>query len=66
MTMLSVLPPVVARQRLGKDVTAAKNTHTAIEDLFDASFSMRCVSYEKKYAFNSSQKLLLMLLYSEY
>jgi hypothetical protein len=29
-------PPVVARQQLGKNVTAATNTGAAIEKLFDA------------------------------
>jgi hypothetical protein len=38
--------PIVARQRLGKDVTAATNTHATIE-LLDASFFMPSVSYEK-------------------
>jgi hypothetical protein len=40
---LYVYPPIVARQRLGKNVTTAKNTHAAIEKLLDASFSMRSV-----------------------
>jgi hypothetical protein len=35
---------IVARQRVGKNVTAAKNIHETIEELFDASFSMRFVS----------------------
>jgi hypothetical protein len=39
---------VVARQRLGKNVTAATNTHATIEELLDASFSMRSVSYGRK------------------
>jgi hypothetical protein len=38
----------LARQRLGENVTAATNTHETIEELFDASFSMRSVSYLKK------------------
>jgi hypothetical protein len=40
--------PIVARQRLGKNVIAATNTHETIEELFDAPFSMRSVSYEGK------------------
>jgi hypothetical protein len=38
---LYVYPPhIVARQRLGKNVTAGTNTHATIEELLDASFSM--------------------------
>jgi hypothetical protein len=37
----------VARQRLGKNVTVATNTHATIE-LLDASFSVRSVSYQRK------------------
>jgi hypothetical protein len=34
-------PPIVAMQRLGRNVTAAvTNTHTTIEELLDASFSL--------------------------
>jgi hypothetical protein len=43
---LYVYPPIVARQRLGKNVTAATNTHATIE-LLDA-FYMRSVSYQGK------------------
>jgi hypothetical protein len=39
---------VVARQRLGKNVTAATNTHATIEELLNASFSMRSMSYQRK------------------
>jgi hypothetical protein len=45
---------IVARQRLGKNVTAITNTHATIEELLDASFSMWPVSYEGKYAISSS------------
>jgi hypothetical protein len=38
---------MVARQRLGKHVAAAANTHETIE-LFGASFSMRSVLYKIK------------------
>jgi hypothetical protein len=41
-------PPIVARQRLGRDVTAVTNTHATIEELLDASFSMWPVSYQGK------------------
>jgi hypothetical protein len=43
---VSVYPPrIVARQRLGKHVPAATNTHATIE-LLHASFSQRPVSYQ--------------------
>jgi hypothetical protein len=41
------VPPIVARQLLGKHVPTATNTHPTIE-LLDASFSMRSVSYQRK------------------
>jgi hypothetical protein len=41
-------PPIVARQRVGKDVTAATNTHPTIQELLDASFYMRSASYHRK------------------
>jgi hypothetical protein len=41
-------PPTVAMQRLGKNVTAATNAKTTIEELLDVSFSMRSVSYQGK------------------
>jgi hypothetical protein len=37
----------VARQRLGRNLTAVTNTH-AIEELLDAQFSMWPVSYQGK------------------
>jgi hypothetical protein len=40
-------PSIVAKQRLGKNVTAAKNTHT-IEEFLIASFAMRSIRYERK------------------
>jgi hypothetical protein len=45
---LYVYPPSIARQRIGKNVTVATNTHATIEELLDASFSMRSVSYQRK------------------
>jgi hypothetical protein len=50
---------MVARQRLGNKVTAATNTY-ATEELLDASFSMRFVSYQGKYTINSFQNLLFV------
>jgi hypothetical protein len=40
------VPPIVARQRLGRNVTAVTNTHATIDELLDASFSMWPVSYQ--------------------
>jgi hypothetical protein len=38
---LYVYPAIGPWQRLGKNVTAATNTHATIEELLDASFSIR-------------------------
>jgi hypothetical protein len=51
------IPPIVARQRLGGNVTAVTNTHAEIE-LLDASFSMWPLSYQGKWAISSSQNFL--------
>jgi hypothetical protein len=40
---LYVYLPIVARQRLGKNVTVTMNTHVTIEAFSDASFPMRSV-----------------------
>jgi hypothetical protein len=53
---------IVARQRLGKNVTVAMNTHATIE-LLDTSSSMRYVTYQGKYANNSSQNFLLLTFF---
>jgi hypothetical protein len=45
---LGKIPSIVARQRLGRNVTAVTNTHAKIEDLLGASFSMLPVSYQGK------------------
>jgi hypothetical protein len=45
---LYVYLPIVARQRLGKNATEAKNTHATIEELLDASLTMRSLSYQRK------------------
>jgi hypothetical protein len=45
---LYVYLPTVARQWLGKNVTVATNMHATTEDLLDASFSVRSVSYQRK------------------
>jgi hypothetical protein len=45
---LYVYPPIVARQRLDKNVTATTNAHGVIEELLEVSFSMRSESYKRK------------------
>jgi hypothetical protein len=42
-----VYTPIVARQRLGRSVTAATNTHATIDEFLDASFFMRSMSYRR-------------------
>jgi hypothetical protein len=42
------IPPMVARQRLGKHVPATTNTHATIEEFLDASSCMRSVSNKRK------------------
>jgi hypothetical protein len=39
---------IIAKQRLDKNITAPTNTHAIIEELLDASFSMRYVTYQGK------------------
>jgi hypothetical protein len=55
------IPHIVARQRLGKNLTVAMNTHATIEELLDASFSMRSVSCEEKVAISPSHNFLLYM-----
>jgi hypothetical protein len=45
---LYMYPLFVARQRLGKNATAATNTHVTIEELLDVSFYMRFMSHQRK------------------
>jgi hypothetical protein len=45
---LYAYPHIVARQRFGKNVTAAKKTHATIKELLDVLFSMRFMSYQRK------------------
>jgi hypothetical protein len=51
-------PPIVASQRLGKNVTTETITHAIIEELLVASFSMLSVSYQRNVD-SSSENLLL-------
>jgi hypothetical protein len=45
---LYVCTLIIARQLLGKSITAATNTHARIEKLLDTSIFMQSVSYQKK------------------
>jgi hypothetical protein len=60
------IPLIVARQRLGRNASAVTNTHATIEELLDASFSMRPVSYQGKSAISSSQNLFACKLWGCY
>jgi hypothetical protein len=52
--------PIVARQRLGENITAATNTRTTIEAFLDMSFYVRSVWYQGKYEISSSQNFLFI------
>jgi hypothetical protein len=54
---LYVYHSIVARQWLGKNITAATNTHATIEELLDALFSMGSMLYQRK-AGSSSQNFV--------
>jgi hypothetical protein len=41
-------PPIAAGQRLSRNVTAETNTCATIEEVLDALFSMRPMSYQVK------------------
>jgi hypothetical protein len=55
--------PYVARQPLGKHVTAATNTQTTIVQLLDALFSIRSMSYQRKVGDYFFPELLVAYLY---
>jgi hypothetical protein len=40
-----VTTPIVSRQRLSKHVLAVSNTHASTAELFEAAFTVRCLSY---------------------
>jgi hypothetical protein len=63
---LCIPPPlIVARHRLGRNVTEVTNKQATIEELLDASFTMWPVSYRGKLAISSSQNFLLKLLFND-
>jgi hypothetical protein len=45
---LYVYASIIARQRLGKNVTTETNTHVTTGELLEASFYMRSVSHQRK------------------
>jgi hypothetical protein len=58
---LSKNPLIVDRQRLGGNFTAVTNTYATIEELMNASFSMRPEWYLGKWAVSFSQNFLFIL-----
>jgi hypothetical protein len=58
---LYVYSSIVARQRLGKNITAPTNSHATIE-LLDASFSVRFVPYQRKVGVQFFPELLVFVL----
>jgi hypothetical protein len=58
---LYVYPPIVDWQRLGENVTAAMYTHATIEELLDASFSLRYVSCQRKVDYKFFPELLVYI-----
>jgi hypothetical protein len=57
---LYVYPPFVARKRLGKNVTAATNSHATIEELLDVSSYVPSVSYQRNISDKFSPELLVL------
>jgi hypothetical protein len=57
-----VYPPVVARQRVSRNVTAVTSTHARTDELLDASFSMLPCRIRGKQEISSSQNFLLCTL----
>jgi hypothetical protein len=54
-----LIAPVVARQRLGENVTAAMNTHATTGESLDALFSLPYTSYGRKVGDQFLPELLL-------
>jgi hypothetical protein len=48
----------IARQRLGKQVPAARNTHATIKEVLDTVFSMQVVSYQILSALCNGRKVI--------
>jgi hypothetical protein len=55
-------PLIVARQRLGRNVTAVTNTHATIEELLGKPLSMWPLSYQEEYGISSSQNFLFIFI----
>jgi hypothetical protein len=52
---------IITKHQLGKNVTAATNTHATVEELLDASFFMPSVSYERTVCYWFFPELLATL-----
>jgi hypothetical protein len=50
---------IITRQRLSKNVIAAMNTLSTMEELLDSLLCVRFVSYQGKQAISSPQNILL-------
>lgn len=62
---LFVYVPVVARQRLRMNITAATNTGVTLEEFLGSSFSMHSVSYQRKVEDYFFPEILGLLLSGE-
>jgi hypothetical protein len=47
----------IARQQLGKHISAAMNTHATIEEVLDSVFSVGSMSYQIWYSMCSERKV---------
>jgi hypothetical protein len=59
---LYVYSHTVSRQRLGKNVTAATNTHATTNEFLAASFCMRSMPYQRKLGYYFSPEFLVFNL----
>jgi hypothetical protein len=57
---LYVYPPIVAIQQTDKNVTDATDTHATIAELFNKSFSIPFLSFQRKVTISSPQNLLFI------
>jgi hypothetical protein len=54
---------ITGRKRFGRNVAMTANTYATIEELLDMSFSMRCLSYQRKWMISYSQNLFFLHVY---
>jgi hypothetical protein len=59
-------PAIIAKQRLGKNFTAAKITQATIEELMSASISIRSVSYQRKIGHEFFHELFNLIVIEVY